>query len=93
MVRDDNGRQYPTGGAYHEVDEPARLVFTWTDPTSPPGHPTESLITIDLTERDGKTEMTFHQNGFRTDTEREGVHTGWSSGFDKLATHLTEAAR
>lgn len=85
MVRGDNGERYPTGGVYREVDEPARLVFTWTDPTAPVDRPEESLVTIDLVERDGKTEMTFRQTGFRTDDERDGVRWGWSSGFDKLS--------
>ncbi len=93
MVRDDNGQQYPTGGTYREVDAPARLVFTWTDPTTPAGRPVQSLVTIDLVERDGKTEMTFRQTGFATDGERDGVHSGWSSGFDKLAEHLAGASR
>lgn len=88
MVRDDNGIEYPTGGTYREVDEPSRLVFTWTDPTSPAGRPAESLVTIELVERDGKTEMTFTQTGFATDSGRDGARWGWNSGFDGLATHL-----
>lgn len=93
MVRDDNGQEYATGGVYREVDEPARLVFTWTDPTSPAERPTQSLVSIDLTERDGKTEMTFRQTGFRTEEERDGVHSGWSSGFDKLGSYLAGGGR
>ncbi len=93
MVRDDNGQEYATGGVYREVDEPARLVFTWTDPTSPVDRPTESLVSIDLTERDGKTEMTFRQTGFRTEEEHDGVHSGWTSGFDKLGSYLAGGAR
>jgi uncharacterized protein YndB with AHSA1/START domain len=88
MVRDDNGQEYPTGGTYREVAEPDRLVFTWTDPTSPTDRPEVSLVTIDLVDRGGKTEMTFHQTGFRTEGEREGVHQGWSSGFDKLGAYV-----
>jgi len=93
MIRDDNGEQYPTGGTYQEVDEPARLVFTWTDPLSPTGRPEQSLVTIDLVERDGRTEMTFHQAGFVCPGSREGVRSGWSSGFRRLASVLAGAIR
>jgi uncharacterized protein YndB with AHSA1/START domain len=93
MIRDDNGQEYPTGGVYREVDEPSRLAFTWADPTAPVGSPAESLVSIELTEREGKTEMTFRQIGFRTAEERDGVHGGWSSGFDKLGAYLAGGAR
>lgn len=43
---------------YHEVVEPERLVFTWEDESGKPGH--ETLVTIILTEQNGKTRMTFH---------------------------------
>lgn len=31
MVNDTDGAEYPTGGVFHEVVEPERLVFTWGD--------------------------------------------------------------
>jgi uncharacterized protein YndB with AHSA1/START domain len=82
MIRDDNGAEYPTGGFYIEVREPERLVFTWSDPG---GSDEESVVTVELADLGGRTEMTFHQAGFSTDEFRTGVHEGWSSAFERLA--------
>jgi uncharacterized protein YndB with AHSA1/START domain len=90
MIRDDNGAEYPTGGFYIEVREPERLVFTWSDPG---GSGEESVVTVELADRGGRTEMTFHQAGFSSDEYRSGVHGGWSSAFDRLAGALVRPHR
>jgi uncharacterized protein YndB with AHSA1/START domain len=82
MIRDDTGEEFPTSGFYIEVRAPEHLVFTWSDPG---GSGEESVITVELADLGGRTEMTFHQAGFSTDALRTGVHQGWSSGFDRLA--------
>jgi uncharacterized protein YndB with AHSA1/START domain len=87
MIRDDDGAEYPTGGFYIEVLEPERLVFTWTDPG---GNGEESVVTVVLSDRGGRTEMSFHQSGFTTGEHRQNVHEGWSSAFDRLTDHLTD---
>jgi uncharacterized protein YndB with AHSA1/START domain len=81
MIRDDNGAEYPTGGFYIEVSEPERLVFTWREP----GSGEESVVTVELADLGGRTEMTFHQAGFSSDETRSGVHEGWASAFERLA--------
>jgi uncharacterized protein YndB with AHSA1/START domain len=82
MIRDDNGAEYPTGGFYIEVSPPERLVFTWRDPG---GSGEESVVTVELVDVGGRTEMTFHQAGFSSDEYRTGVHEGWTSALDRLA--------
>ena len=86
MVNDADGAEYPTGGVFHEVVEPERLVFTWGDPARDPD--AETLVTITFTERGDKTEMTFHQTGLTDEHQRIGVHDGWSEALDKLAEAL-----
>jgi uncharacterized protein YndB with AHSA1/START domain len=86
MVREDNGHEFPSGGEYREIVEPERLVFTWAldDKGS------TSLVTVTFADHGGKTEMTFHQAGFRDDGERDGVEWGWSSAFERLTEHVTD---
>ena len=40
----------------------------------------------------GRTRMQFRQTGFTSKASRDGHEEGWSSSFDKLATHLEAAA-
>lgn len=87
-MRDAEGDEHWASGVYLEAVPPARLVFSFRwDPEE--DRPLEdTLITVTFADRDGKTEMTFHQSGFVTDDSRDGHGTGWRSTFDELARHL-----
>jgi uncharacterized protein (TIGR02246 family) len=81
------------GGVYREVVAPERLVSThaWEDAHGKPGP--ETLMTVVLAERGGKTEMTFRQSGFESVESRDGHAGGWSECFDKLERLLPTAGR
>jgi uncharacterized protein YndB with AHSA1/START domain len=78
-------------GAYREVVEPERLVFTITDQ---PGDE-YALIVVDLTDLgDGRTEMQFEQHGpSMAPEEYERAAQGWSKFFDHIAERLAAAAK
>jgi uncharacterized protein YndB with AHSA1/START domain len=80
-------------GAYREIVPPERLVFThvWLDAKGKPGK--ETLVTVTLAERDGKTELTLRQSGFASVESRDGHKYGWTSALDVLTDYLSEAAR
>ncbi|TDV45479.1 SRPBCC family protein [Actinophytocola oryzae] len=92
-IRDADGVEHWSGGVYHEITPPERLVFSfaWDEPTGGPGH--DTLVTITFDDRDGKTEMTFHQAIFRTAGERDGHEEGWRETFDDLGAYLGEVRR
>lgn len=73
------------GGVYREIRAPERLVFThaWDSGPGKPGH--ETVVTVTLTERGGKTDMTFRQAEFESVESRDGHGAGWTECFDKLA--------
>jgi uncharacterized protein YndB with AHSA1/START domain len=76
-------------GAYREVVEPERLVFTVSDQ---PGDVYE-LITVVLTDLgDGRTEMLFRQDGRMSPEEYERAGQGWSTFFDRVDARLAEGA-
>jgi uncharacterized protein YndB with AHSA1/START domain len=83
-MRKPDGTDLWLGGVYREIVEPERLVFThaWLDANGKPGP--ETLVTVTLTERGGKTEMKFRQTGFDSTESREGHAGGWGECFDKL---------
>ena len=83
------GKEYGMGGAYREVAAPERLVFTFAwDENGERGH--ETLVSVSFAERDGRTELTFHQTGFETLESRDGHHGGWSECFGRLAAYLDQ---
>jgi uncharacterized protein YndB with AHSA1/START domain len=85
----EDGTEYRASGVYLAVVPPERLVFSfaWDDQDGDQIRE-DTLVTIDLADRDGKTEMTFHQTGFLTVASRDGHAGGWREGFDDLHNYL-----
>jgi uncharacterized protein YndB with AHSA1/START domain len=83
MIKPD-GKELWLGGVYKEIVAPERLVFThaWDGPDGKPGP--ETLVTVTLKERGGKTEMHFVQSGFDSAESRNGHDEGWTECFDIL---------
>jgi uncharacterized protein YndB with AHSA1/START domain len=74
-------------GVYREILPPSLLVFTYINDYD--GF--ETVVTLRFTERDGRTEMHFHQAPFISSSERDGHGWGWNSSFDLLARYLARA--
>jgi hypothetical protein len=87
-MRAPDGKACPQKGVFREIHPPQRLAFTfkWVNEPGP-----ESLVTVELTERDGRTEMTFRQNLFRSREARDSHQAGWNESFDRLAHELSRA--
>ncbi|MCK2221831.1 SRPBCC domain-containing protein [Actinomadura sp. ATCC 31491] len=87
----EEGFEATLDGRYREVRAPGRLVFTTGDPDAPGDGPA-SVVTLELTEAGGRTEMRFHQYGVNTDAEHaEQARAGWIEFFDRLAEHVEDA--
>ncbi|ANN18358.1 polyketide cyclase [Amycolatopsis orientalis] len=79
-------------GVYHEIVPPERLVFSFAwEEEGARGH--DTLVTVVLADRDGKTEMTFHQEIFETVAERDNHVEGWQSCFARLTTYLADKTK
>ena len=74
MISDDDGKEYPSGGTFVEVDEPERLA--WRD------RDIDLTVAVTFTDLGGRTEMTCHVVG---KTGGADAYDGWSTMFDKLA--------
>lgn len=88
----ETGRLFWHGGAFLEVLEPERLVFTfaWEEPGE---RGMETLVTITFSEHDGRTLMVMHQVPFQSISERDGHDEGWNNTFDRLAEYLPNIKR
>jgi uncharacterized protein YndB with AHSA1/START domain len=84
-IRSPEGRDYWMHGVYREIVPPERLVFThvWEEGHDSPGH--ETLVSVTLEDRGGKTKLTFHKAVLESVTERISQGTGWSECLDRLA--------
>lgn len=87
----ETGAELWVGGVYREIVPPGRLVFTfaWEEEGE---RGLETLVTISLTERDGKTHMALRQVPFQSVSERDGHRGGWTSTFDRLDDLLAASA-
>jgi uncharacterized protein YndB with AHSA1/START domain len=71
-------------GEYLEIEEPRRLVFTYINDFDE--HP--MVVSLDFSERAGRTVMHFHQAPFVSVEERDSHGIGWRSGLDLFAEYL-----
>lgn len=92
-MRSPQGEDHRMRGVYREIMAPERLVFThaWLDARGAPGP--ETLVTVTLAERNGRTEMTFHQGIFDSVASRDGHEQGWTSCFELLVELLAKLPR
>ncbi|MBR0554666.1 SRPBCC domain-containing protein [Ciceribacter sp. L1K23] len=84
-----NGDEHWVSGEYLEVSPPERLVFTHAWELSDGQRSPETVVTVELTEKDGGTLMMFHQAFFESPAGRDGHESGWSEAFERLATLLS----
>jgi len=90
-MRSPEGTDHWLRGAYREIVEPERLVFSWAweDAESKPGH--ETLVTVSFAEQAAKTQLTLRQAIFESVTARDAHQGGWTSCLDHLAEYLAKA--
>ncbi len=91
-MRAPDGAVYPMTGAFIEIVEPERLVFT-SAALDKQGEPLfEVLNTVTFAEEGGKTKLTLHASVSKVRGEAAphlaGMEQGWSQSLDRLATEV-----
>lgn len=96
-MRSPDGTVYTMRGVFHEIDEPARLVFTSSaleDEAGVPG--LEVRNTVTFTEVDGKTKITMHAVVLKVVPTAAGalagMEAGWNQSIEKLEAHLARVS-
>jgi len=81
---DETGAVQTEVGTYREISEPERLVFThaWLRTNGTLTPPT--LVTVEFTERHGRTEVRFTQSDFLSPEFCHSHEDGWSSSLEQL---------
>jgi uncharacterized protein YndB with AHSA1/START domain len=83
-------------GVYREVDEPRRLVHSWTWVESPPDQPSDgvtSLVTFELESDRGGTRLTLTHEGLADRDQADSHEQGWTETLGKLAKLIGEGAK
>ena len=87
-MRAPDGTEHRLTGVYREIVPPERLVFShaWLDADGQAG--VETVVTMTLEDRGGRTFLTLVQSGFESAASRDGHAGGWGETLERLAGHL-----
>jgi uncharacterized protein YndB with AHSA1/START domain len=77
---------YVHSGEYRVLDRPSKLVFTWVSSYM---QQQETLVTIELFDRDGQCELVLTHERVPAALSAKGVGAGWRTMLDKLAAALS----
>jgi uncharacterized protein YndB with AHSA1/START domain len=89
-MRPPEGDPFFVEGEFRELAPPSRLAYTFRwEPPDPDDR--ENVVTLSLTGRGGKTELTLVQGPFATEARLELHRGGWSDSLDKLASTVSPA--
>jgi uncharacterized protein YndB with AHSA1/START domain len=83
MKHVEKGNQHVATGLYKEIKRPEKLVFTWEWEGEPENG--QTLVTVELREVEGLTEMLFKQEFFPNKERRDDHEKGWTGCFETLA--------
>lgn len=78
-----DGELFHLRGVFREIEEPARLSYTfaWEEPDP---DDRETLVTLTLLDRGDSTELHLRQGPFATEARRALHEGGWSDSLEKL---------
>ena len=72
-------------GIFKAIETNKSFAFTWG---SAEGDRRETLVTVELRDLHGRTELKLRQEGLPTAADRDGHDKGWNSAMNKLVAHL-----
>jgi uncharacterized protein YndB with AHSA1/START domain len=87
---DETGAVQTEVGVYREIREPERLVFTQAWVRANGTLTPLTLVTVRFAERQGRTEVSFHQEDFATVNACLSHEEGWSSSLEQLTAYFGE---
>ena len=85
VMQEPGGERHEVGGVYREIESNTRLVFSFAWVSTPER---ESVVTVQLRDADGGTELTLTHEPFFDEAARDRHHHGWTGSLDRLARHL-----
>ncbi len=78
------GEEMTVFGEYRELIAGKKIVFTWKWEDDEAWETTNSVVTIELSDRDGGTEVKLTHEKLPSEASRDRHNEGWSSVLDRL---------
>src|SRR5436305_7439275 len=79
-----DGEEMTVSGEYRELIPGKKIVFTWQWHDDDAWVDRSSIVTVELTERDGGTEIQFRHELLPSEDSRDRHTEGWNSVLDRL---------
>ena len=86
---DPEGKQVTISGEYRELQPGKKIVFTWQLEEDEDWKNHSSIVTIELFDREGGTELRLTHEKLPNEASRDDHEQGWNSVLEKLETFVT----
>jgi uncharacterized protein YndB with AHSA1/START domain len=83
-LTNSEGEKMTCRGEYRELQPDKKIVFTWQWEDDEDWQNHISVVTVELYERDGDTELRLIHEQLPNEESRDGHTGGWNSALDKL---------
>ena len=84
-LTNSDGEKMTMRGEYRELQPGRKIVFTWQWQDDEDWENHISIVTVELSDRDGDTELRLTHGQLPNEASRDGHTRGWESALDKLA--------
>lgn len=84
-LTNSDGEKMTMRGEYRELQPGRKIVFTWQWQDDEDWENHISIVTVELSDRDGDTELRLSHEQLPNEASRDGHTRGWESALDKLA--------
>ena len=88
-LTNSEGEKMTCLGEYRELQPGKKIVFTWQWDDDEDWENHTSVVTVELSDRDGGTELRLIHEQLPNEQSRDGHTGGWSSALDKLEKFLS----
>ena len=83
-LTNSEGEEMTMLGEYRELEPGRKIVFTWQWQDDEDWENHISIVTVELSDRDGGTELRLRHEQLPNEESRNGHTRGWNSALDKL---------
>jgi uncharacterized protein YndB with AHSA1/START domain len=84
------GEKMTCRGEYRELQPGKKIVFTWQWDDDETWENHSSVVTVELSDRKGGTELRLIHEQLPSEQSRDGHTGGWNSALDKLENFVTK---
>ena len=83
-LTNSEGEKMTCRGEYRELEPDKKIVFTWQWQDDEDWEEHTSIVTVELDDADGGTELRLVHEQLPNEASRDGHTQGWNSALDKL---------